>query len=62
MSHGLEGLMVDEIGPRGRDERLAATRDDGWAHSPAFLAWMAGCVRRPLEFAGMRGFVRGTAA
>jgi SAM-dependent methyltransferase len=29
--------------------RLAATFDENWAYSPAFTAWMAGCIRRRLR-------------
>ena len=61
MSPGPEGPMVDEIVTLGRPDRLAAIPDRSGADTPAFVAWVAGRVRRGLEFAGMRGFVRGMA-
>jgi hypothetical protein len=30
-------------------ERLAATYDENWTHSPAFLEWMTECIQRRLR-------------
>jgi SAM-dependent methyltransferase len=34
----------DGDGAQGHYERLAASYDDNWAYSPAYIAWMTGCV------------------
>jgi ubiquinone/menaquinone biosynthesis C-methylase UbiE len=33
-------------------ERLAATYDENWAYSPAFVEWMTGCILRRLGVGG----------
>lgn len=33
-------------------DRLAANYDENWAHSPAFLDWMSGCILRRLQLTG----------
>ena len=37
---------------RGHYDRLAATYDENWSHSPAFIAWMTGCIRQRLGLTG----------
>ena len=34
---------------RAHYDRIAATYDESWAYSPAFLEWMTGCIMRRLD-------------
>lgn len=40
---------MGESAARDHYDRLAATYDENWAYSPAFVAWMTGCVQRRLR-------------
>ena len=43
---------MNEDVTRGHYARLAATYDENWAHSPAYLEWMTGCIREQLRLTG----------
>jgi SAM-dependent methyltransferase len=47
-----EGPMADEHVTRDHYDRLAATYDENWAYSPAFVAWMTGAILRRLQLTG----------
>lgn len=51
MLSGSEGPMGDENVTRDHYDRLAATYDENWAYSPAFMDWMTGCILRRLRIA-----------
>jgi len=44
--------MADGNVTRDHYDRQAATYDENWAHSPAFVAWMTGCILRRLRLTG----------
>lgn len=43
---------ADQIVTRHHYERLAATYDENWAYSPAFMEWMTNCIVRRLRLGG----------
>ncbi len=43
---------MNESGTRDHYARLAATYDENWAYSPAYLEWMTGCIRQQLDLTG----------
>jgi SAM-dependent methyltransferase len=43
---------VNENVTRDHYARLAATYDENWAHSPAYLEWMTRCIRQQLDLTG----------
>ena len=43
---------MNESGTRDHYARLAATYDENWAHSPAYLEWMTECIRQQLDLTG----------
>jgi len=43
---------VDGNVTRDHYDRLAATYDENWAHSPEFVEWMTGCIRQRLQITG----------
>jgi 2-polyprenyl-3-methyl-5-hydroxy-6-metoxy-1,4-benzoquinol methylase len=43
---------VDGLAERDHYDRLAATYDENWAHSPDFLAWMTGQIQQRLLITG----------
>ena len=51
MSPGPEGATVDENVTRGHYDRLAATYDENWAHTPGFVEWMTSRIRQRLRIA-----------
>jgi len=44
-----EGPVVDGNVTGDHYARLAATYDENWAYSPAFVDWMTGCIQRRLR-------------
>lgn len=40
---------MNESVTRDHYARLAATYDENWAYSPAYLEWMTGCIRQQLD-------------
>jgi SAM-dependent methyltransferase len=44
-----EGPFVDGNVTGDHYDRLAATYDENWAYSPAFVEWMTGCIQRRLR-------------
>ena len=40
---------MNESGTRDHYARLAATYDENWAYSPAYLEWMTECIRQQLD-------------
>lgn len=49
VSFHAEDPAMTEGSARDHYDRLAATYDENWAYSPAFLDWMSGCVQRRLR-------------
>ena len=43
---------MNESGTRDHYARLAATYDENWAYSPAYLEWMTGCIQQQLDLTG----------
>lgn len=44
--------VVDENATQEHYARLAASYDENWAYSPAFVAWMTDCIRHRLRLTG----------
>jgi SAM-dependent methyltransferase len=44
-----EDPAVNQDVTRDHYARLAATYDENWVHSPAFVEWMTGCIQRRLR-------------
>jgi len=49
MGRGSKGSPVSGDITRNHYARLAATYDENWAYSPAFIEWMTGCIRQRLR-------------